>query len=117
MRALCRWHWPGNIRELENFIERAVILSRGSVLNVPIAELQSAVAAPAMAATAAVGGSRPVPQEAPRTLEESEREHILKILAETKWVLSGPDGAAARLGLKRTTLQGKMKKLGITRRN
>ena len=117
MRALCRWHWPGNIRELENFIERAVILSRGSVLNVPISELQTSTPAPAMAATAAVGGSRPVLTEAPRTLEESEREHILKILAETKWVLSGPDGAAARLGLKRTTLQGKMKKLGIARRS
>src|SRR6185369_6690270 len=71
MRALCRWHWPGNIRELENFIERAVILSRGSVLNVPISELQTSTTAPAMAATAAVGGSRPVPTEAPRTLEES----------------------------------------------
>src|SRR5262245_22956390 len=118
MRALSRWHWPGNIRELENFIERAVILSRGSVLNVPISELQNATPAPAMAATAAaIGGSRYVASEAPRTLEESEREHILKILAETKWVLSGPDGAAARLGLKRTTLQGKMKKLGITRRS
>jgi formate hydrogenlyase transcriptional activator len=117
MRALCRWHWPGNIRELENFIERAVILSRGSVLNVPISELQTSTPAPAMVATAAVGGSRPAIHEVPRTLEESEREHILKILAETKWVLSGPDGAAARLGLKRTTLQGKMKKLGITRRS
>jgi transcriptional regulator with GAF, ATPase, and Fis domain len=87
------------------------------VLNVPISELQSATHAPAIAAAAAVGSSRYVASEAPRTLEESEREHILKILAETKWVLSGPDGAAARLGLKRTTLQGKMKKLGINRRS
>jgi formate hydrogenlyase transcriptional activator len=88
------------------------------VLNVPISELQSVTSAPAMAAAAAVGGSsRPGVPEQPRTLEESEREHILKILAETKWVLSGPDGAAARLGLKRTTLQGKMKKLGINRRS
>jgi len=111
MRALTRWHWPGNIRELENFIERAVILSKGNVLNVPVSELQeSAPKAMAVgAAAAAVVSERAV------TLEASEREHILKILRETRGVLSGPNGAAARLGLKRTTLQGKMKKLGIDR--
>jgi formate hydrogenlyase transcriptional activator len=116
MRALTRWHWPGNIRELENFIERAVILSKGSVLNVPISELQapppSTSAPPLAMAAAAAASASPV---RPETLEESEREHILKILRETKGVLSGPKGAAARLGLKRTTLQGKMKKLGIGR--
>ena len=111
MRALTRWHWPGNIRELENFIERAVILSRGSVLNVPVSELQ----APAPASMAATAAAVPSAAGKPLTLEDSEREHILKILRETKGVLSGPNGAAARLGLKRTTLQGKMKKLGIGR--
>jgi formate hydrogenlyase transcriptional activator len=109
MRALIRWHWPGNIRELENFIERAVILSRGSVLNVPVSELRS-VAPAAMAAAASIPQG---PQ--PLTLEDTEREHILKVLRETRGVLGGPDGAASRLGLKRTTLQGKMKKLGIDR--
>jgi formate hydrogenlyase transcriptional activator len=114
MRVLQQWHWPGNVRELENLMERAVILSRGSVLNVPVSELH-------ITAAGAAAPSPPPPPTAPsngdiRTLEETEREHILKILTEAKWVLSGPDGAAARLGLKRTTLQGKMKKLGITRR-
>jgi formate hydrogenlyase transcriptional activator len=113
MRALTRWHWPGNICELENFIERAVILSRGSTLNVPIAELQAlppaAFAATAAATPAAVANRQPV------TLHDSEREHILKVLRETRGILGGPNGAAARLGLKRTTLQGKMKKLGIDR--
>jgi formate hydrogenlyase transcriptional activator len=108
MRALTRWHWPGNIRELENFIERAVILSRGSVLNVPISELHAS--APASMAASAFAANAP-----PLTLEDSEREHILKVLRETKGILSGPNGAADRLGLKRTTLQGKMKKLGIDR--
>jgi formate hydrogenlyase transcriptional activator len=115
MRALTRWHWPGNIRELENLIERAVILSRGSTLNVPISELQQPSAIP-LAAAAAAGGHQNAPL-VPVTLEDSEREHILKILRETKGMLGGPKGAAARLGLKRTTLQGKMKKLGIERSN
>jgi formate hydrogenlyase transcriptional activator len=113
MRALMRWHWPGNIRELENFIERAVILTRGAVLNVPVSELEASAPTtfPAASAAAAAPGGQPV------TLEDSEREHILKVLRETKGILSGPKGAAARLGLKRTTLQGKMKKLGISREN
>jgi formate hydrogenlyase transcriptional activator len=113
MRALARWHWPGNIRELENFIERAVILSRGTTLNVPIAELQLSVPPAPPLSMAAAAAAAPASQ--PRTLEDSEREHILKVLRETRGVLSGPNGAAARLGLKRTTLQGKMKKLGIGR--
>jgi formate hydrogenlyase transcriptional activator len=125
MRALMRWHWPGNIRELENFIERAVILSRGTVLNVPVYELESAsplpVGAAAVAAAAGVAGGLASNSggaafgNESMTLEEKERQHILKILRETKGVISGPDGAASRLGLKRTTLQGKMKKLGIDR--
>jgi formate hydrogenlyase transcriptional activator len=112
MRALTQWHWPGNIRELENFIERAVILSRGSVLNVPISELVTT--APAAMALKAAGAAASSSGQF-LTLEDSEREHILKVLRETKGVLSGPNGAAARLGLKRTTLQGKMRKLGIGR--
>ena len=104
MEALTNWNWPGNVRELENLMERAVILTRGSVLHVPLAELRNGgeTAAPAM--TGAL-----------TTLEEAEREHILRALRESKWVVGGPAGAAARLGLKRTTLQSRMQKLGITR--
>lgn len=99
MTALSEYHWPGNIRELENFIERAVILSPGPELRVPIAELKPMAAASSNTAT---------------TLEAADREHILRVLQETNWVVGGPSGAAARLGMKRTTLQSRMKKLGIT---
>jgi PAS domain S-box-containing protein len=102
MNALTRWMWPGNVRELENFIERAVILSRGSVLYAPLAELEVAEA---------------IDSEADPTLETAEREHILRVLRETKGIIGGPDGAAERLGLKRTTLNSKLKKLGIERRD
>jgi formate hydrogenlyase transcriptional activator len=102
MDALCRWPWPGNIREMENFIERAVILSTGPVLNVPIKELQE----PTKSSFDAEG-----------TLESAERDHIVRILRESAGMISGPHGAAAKLGLKRTTLQGKMRKLGISRRD
>src|SRR5437870_890270 len=98
--ALTRYHWPGNVRELENLIERAVILSAGPALRVPLAELEP----PAEAAT-----------EALVTLEAAERQHILRALEETNWVLGGPRGAATRLGMKRTTLQSRMSKLKITR--
>ncbi|HAP38450.1 MAG: sigma 54-interacting transcriptional regulator [Nitrospira sp.] len=100
MRALQAYGWPGNVRELENFIERAVILSSGSELFVPAAELKRPVLPPNGSAT---------------TLEEAERDHILKALRETNWVVGGSSGAAARLGMKRTTLQSKMQKLGIAR--
>jgi len=103
MRALTEWTWPGNIRELENFIERAVILSTGPVLNVAVKELK---AGRNQASRAHV----PIP-----TLADAEREHILLALREAKGVVAGPHGAAARLGLKRTTLQSKMQKLGIRR--
>ena len=99
MNALTRWGWPGNIRELENFIERAVILSNGPILRAPLAELAS---------------SDPQPYSS-SNLESNEREHILRVLRETKGVVAGPTGAAARLGLKRTTLNSKLKKLGIER--
>jgi len=97
--ALSRYSWPGNVRELENFIERAVILSPGLILQVPLAELKT-----------------PMKEHAPQamTLVEAEREHITQVLRETKGVVGGPNGAAVRLGMKRTTLQSKMRKLGIT---
>ncbi|HXA93170.1 MAG TPA: sigma 54-interacting transcriptional regulator, partial [Steroidobacteraceae bacterium] len=102
MDALVRWHWPGNIRELENFLERAVILTRGAALYVPLAELQSEDEEDGAA------GSSP-------TLHAAEREHILRVLRECKGQIGGDDGAAVRLGLKRTTLNSKLKKLGIER--
>src|SRR5271169_5889960 len=104
MQALERWHWPGNVRELENLIERAVILTRGTVLNVPLAELQ-----PGPEPAAAADDVAP--------LEDAERDHILKALREARGLISGAQGAAARLGLKRTTLNSKMRKLGITRKD
>jgi len=102
MVRLQAWHWPGNIRELENLIERSVILSNGKVLEVPLIGMEIAAAEAAAGTTSA-------------SLKDTEREHIINILRETKGVLAGPNGAAFRLGLKRTTLQSKMKKLGITR--
>src|SRR5208282_3081912 len=102
MEALTQYRWPGNIRELENVIERAVILSTGSVLQVPIRALHSRIA-PGQ-------GS-----ERLETLADVEREHIRATLKETRWVLSGPRGAATRLGMKRSTLYFRMKKLGIVR--
>jgi len=104
MKALVRWPWPGNIRELENFLERAVILTRGPVLYVPLAELQTS-AMEAIGSAAAESA----------TLQTAEREHILRVLREAKGQIGGDDGAAARLGLKRTTLNSKLKKLGIER--
>jgi formate hydrogenlyase transcriptional activator len=104
MKALQRWKWPGNIRELENFLERAVILTRGPVLYVPLAELED-------------DESEKVSEEESPTLQSAERDHILRVLRETKGQIGGPDGAAARLGVKRTTLNSKMKKLKLRRRD
>ena len=98
--ALSRYDWPGNIRELENLIERAIILTQGTSLYVPLTELKQQA-----------GDEIPPPA----TLEETERQHILRILKSTKWVVGGPTGAAAQLGMKRTTLQSKMQRLGIAR--
>jgi formate hydrogenlyase transcriptional activator len=101
VEAMMHWSWPGNIRELENFIERSVILSEGNRLRPPLAELRGEI-------------SRQ-PSDSDVTLRDKEREHIIEILRQTRGALSGPSGAAARLGLKRTTLQYKMQRLGISR--
>lgn len=97
MRKLSSWHWPGNIRELENFVERSVILTHGSALQAPIAELSN------NGKTAPVAGTR----------EANERDEMLRVLKITRGRVAGPDGAAARMGLKRTTLIARMKKLGV----
>jgi transcriptional regulator with GAF, ATPase, and Fis domain len=95
MAVLCAWQWPGNVRELKNFIERSVILTEGSTLRAPLVELEAT-------------------QEP--NFHAAERRHILRILRETNGVIGGPGGAAERLGLKRTTLNSKLKKLGIEKR-
>jgi formate hydrogenlyase transcriptional activator len=100
IEALTRYPWPGNVRQLQNVIERAVILSPGPVLRLPLAEVTPPV--------------RGMPSRG-RTLEEVDREHILKTLRDTHGVVGGPQGAAAHLGVKRTTLIYKMVKLGISR--
>jgi formate hydrogenlyase transcriptional activator len=110
MTALAEYYWPGNVRELENFIERAVILSRGAELQVPLAELKQR---PTPVATVVPSGRG----DGVATLEHAEREHIVRALGQTNWIVGGPAGAAARLGMKRTTLQSRMRKLGITRSN
>ncbi len=97
MKKLTRWHWPGNIRELENLVERAVILTRGSALEVPVADLGNGSAEKAVA----------------RMPDSNEREQLLRILRETRGRVGGAEGAAVRLGLKRTTLISRMKKLGV----
>jgi formate hydrogenlyase transcriptional activator len=102
MEALSQYRWPGNIRELENVIERAVILSPSSVLRVPLGDLRSRI-------SPGHGSGKP------HTIADVEREHIRAVLKETRWVLSGPRGAATRLGLNRSTLYFRMKKLGIVR--
>src|SRR5438105_3489771 len=103
MEALVRYPWPGNIREMQNVIERAVILSPGPALHIPPGDLKPG-AAPA-----------DMPEGAAVTLADAEREHIVRALRAAHWVLRGPNGAAARLDMKRSTLQWKMKKLGISR--
>jgi formate hydrogenlyase transcriptional activator len=97
MAALTRWSWPGNVRELENFIERCVILTDGPELKVPVEEFSLL---------------QPLESEA---LEDVERNHIVRVMQSARWVISGPNGAADRLKVKRTTLQSKLRKLGIRR--
>jgi formate hydrogenlyase transcriptional activator len=99
MAALLAHHWPGNIRELQNFIERSVVLTKGAELQAPVEELVNT--------RGMMSGAR--------TLADAERVHIISVLRETNWTVGGPNGAAARLGLIRTTLIAKMRKLGISR--
>ena len=103
MSALVSYQWPGNIRELQNFIERSVIFTSGNVLQPPLASLAS--------------NAVEVQSAGAVTLEDAERDHIRKALEETRWVVAGPKGAAARLGIKRSTLYFRMQKLGISRSN
>jgi len=113
MDSLCRYHWPGNVRELQNVIERAVIISTGPVLDLDVADLQFP--------KATRPEERPATPKSPTNgalhdvLEETERRHILDALQQSNWVVAGGHGAAARLGMKRTTLQKRMHKLGIAR--
>ena len=105
MSRLQKWHWPGNVRELENLIERAIILSTGSALQVPVPEVKLSTTSTTVV-PAAVPGVPP---------DGEERKVIIRTLRETRGILAGPNGAASRLGVKRTTLQYKIKKLGIAR--
>ena len=109
MDTLISWDWPGNVRELENYVERSVILSQGSVLVSPLAEVESVNAKTPLS-------SQTQEKRVDDTLEGAEREHILRALRETHGKIGGLKGAAMRLGLKRTTLQSKMKNLGISAR-
>jgi formate hydrogenlyase transcriptional activator len=102
MKAMNNWDWPGNIRELENFIERAVILTQGDTLNVPVSELKIA---------------RTTKGRAVLTIEDAERDAIIAALRAAKGRISGQDGAAERLGMKRTTLQNRMRRLNIGKRD
>jgi DNA-binding NtrC family response regulator len=111
MDALMAWEWPGNVRELENFIERSVILTGGSVLMAPLNELQPTN-------TKTLSDQTFSDQTfLDQTLESVEREYIMRALRESNGQVGGPSGAAMRLGLKRTTLQSKMKQLGIKPRS
>jgi len=113
MDALCRYHWPGNIRELQNVIERAVIISTGPVLDLDLAELKfpKATHPEEKAATP----KSPTNGILHGVLMETERQHILQALKQSNWVVAGPNGAAARLGMNRSTLQVRIRKLGISR--
>jgi formate hydrogenlyase transcriptional activator len=126
MDTLSQYFWPGNIRELENFVERAVILSRGNELELPIAELRSRDGHVSAKDDRRSKDRRTPRQKSPQpnqstsepgtmTLEDAEREHILQVLRASDWQVGGPEGAAARLGMKRTTLNSKMKRLSINR--
>jgi transcriptional regulator of acetoin/glycerol metabolism len=99
MAVIERHNWPGNIRELQNFIERSVVLTPGAEMRAPVEELTN----------------RELPESSARTLADAERAHIIATLRETKWVVGGRNGAATRLGVNRTTLIAKMQKLGIFR--
>jgi len=105
MEALVDHSWPGNIRELQNFIERSVILTDGNTLRPPLGGLRR---------TAEVDSPEQIDSPEPITLEEAERHHIRKTLEQTHWVIAGPKGAGVRLGIKRSTFYARMQKLGIS---
>jgi formate hydrogenlyase transcriptional activator len=111
--VLCDHHWPGNIRELQNVIERAVILSSGPVFRVAVSDLRSDCPTPSCASSAKSAKQGNLQS----ILEETERKWILSALEQTHWVIAGPKGAAAYLGMKRSTLQTRMQKFGIARSN
>jgi transcriptional regulator with GAF, ATPase, and Fis domain len=115
MDALCRYHWPGNVRELQNVIERAVIISTGTALSVDVADLKFPKTShpeerPVAAKSETNGALHNV-------LKETERQQILQALKRSNWVVAGPHGAAARLGMNRSTLQVRIRKLGISSRS
>src|SRR5712672_3316615 len=113
MDALCRYHWPGNIRELQNVIERAVIISTGPELSVDVADLKFPKGGPSPAER--VVSAKSTNGALHEVLEETERQQILRAVKQSNWIVSGPNGAAARLGMKRSTLRKRMHKLGIAR--
>jgi len=113
--SLCRYHWPGNIRELQNVIERAVIISTGPALSIDVSDLKFPKASPALEET--TSPKSPTNGRLHEVLEQSERQQILKALEQCNWVVAGLNGAAARLGMKRSTLQQRIRKLGIARRS
>jgi formate hydrogenlyase transcriptional activator len=115
MDALCRYHWPGNIRELQNVVERAVIVSTGSALSVDVADLKFPKAGHVV--EKATSPKSPTNGTLHDVLEQSERQQILKALEQCDWVVAGLNGAAAHLGMKRSTLQQRIRKLGIARRS
>jgi formate hydrogenlyase transcriptional activator len=116
MDALTNYAWPGNVRELENLLERAVLLSPGKELRIPLAELKSNSSASGGSASSLDSEDTDLaPSPRVATLEEAERLHILRALRQTHWRIAGPRGAALLLGIKRTTLQARMRKLGIRR--
>src|SRR6202163_2818591 len=117
LKQMRQYHWPGNIRELQNVIERAVILSVGPVLHVPLSEIQSR---PSLAVLDRNGNfdkklESSAGKDIRNVLEETERKYILSVLSQTNWVVAGPNGAATRLGMTRSTLQLRMRKLGLFR--
>ena len=115
MTMLVEYPWPGNVRELQNVIERAVIVTKGSVLNVPGDDLRLSNATSISVAPNVISSATPngAPGNMRTILDDTERKQILSALDQTNWIVAGPNGAAVRLGMKRSTLQSRMQKLGI----